>query len=99
MPDIKTICLEIVRAGPTHNQLLSPLTRYLALCGDFPATSLSVRHDHRYFMRRLRELEYTDKQKAEKRRRATLDELGCTRHQMCPCTQGPVAVQPLRLAV
>ena len=30
---IGTLKLELLRSGPSHNQLLSPLTAYIALCG------------------------------------------------------------------
>ena len=55
---ISTIDLEFVRPGPPHNQLLSPLTEYLALCGDFQTMSLRVPWEHGQFMRRLQELRY-----------------------------------------
>ncbi len=34
MKRIHEVTLELVRPGPPHNQLLSPLTPYMALCGD-----------------------------------------------------------------
>ena len=45
MAEIRSVLLDIVRPGPAHNQLLSPLTPYLALCGaDGPVTiSIAVR--------------------------------------------------------
>jgi len=78
MSDIRTISLEFVRSGPSHNQLLSPMTRYLGLCGDFTAESVSVPHEHLHFMRQLRELQYTRRKDldSEKRRRATLEQMG-----------------------
>ena len=33
MSEIRNVKLELLRSGPAHNQLLSPLTPYLALCG------------------------------------------------------------------
>ena len=39
MVEIQNVKLELLRPGPAHNQLLSPLTPYLALCGaDGPVT-------------------------------------------------------------
>jgi hypothetical protein len=39
MSEIHNVKIELLRAGPAHNQLLSPLTPYLALCGaDGPVT-------------------------------------------------------------
>lgn len=78
MSEIRTISLEFVRSGLSHNQLLSPMTRYLGLCGDFAAATVSVPHEHRYFMRLLRELKYSGLRDpdAETRRRTTLEQLG-----------------------
>ena len=39
---MRTITLELVRHGPAHNQLLSPLTQYLALCENHPAVTLQL---------------------------------------------------------
>jgi len=78
MEKISTISVEFVRPGPSHNQLLSPLTRYLALCGDFPAADLAVPYEHRYFMRRLRHLQTPPERTkdAQKQRLTALGELG-----------------------
>ena len=37
-----TITLELLRHGPAHNQLLSPLTPYLALCENHGAVTMHV---------------------------------------------------------
>src|SRR5215218_5191434 len=61
MPDsirIRTITAEFLRAGPPHNQLLSPLTQYLAVCGDAGAGVVTVPYEHATFERRLKELRY-----------------------------------------
>ncbi|GAB6040473.1 CHAT domain-containing protein [Endothiovibrio diazotrophicus] len=55
---IRTVSLELLRHGPPHNQLLSPLTRYLALCGDYGAATVEVPYEHRPFLERLRTLRY-----------------------------------------
>ena len=34
MARVHEVELELVRPGPPHNQLLSPLTPYMALCGE-----------------------------------------------------------------
>ena len=39
---MRTITLELLRHGPTHNQLLSPLTQYLALCQNHSAVTVRV---------------------------------------------------------
>lgn len=43
--------LELLREGPPHNQLLSPLTRYIALCNNRPAESFQVDLEHADFVR------------------------------------------------
>jgi hypothetical protein len=56
---MRTIRLELLRHGPPHNQLLSPLTNYLALCENHPAATLQVPFEHAEFMVRLRALQST----------------------------------------
>jgi len=55
---MRMIRLELLRHGPSHNQLLSPLTDYLALCENHPAASIQVPFEHAEFMLRLRALQY-----------------------------------------
>src|SRR5947207_4398295 len=55
---IRTVTVEFLRAGPPHNQLLSPLTQYLAVCGDAGAGVVTVPYEHAAFERRLKELRY-----------------------------------------
>jgi beta-lactamase superfamily II metal-dependent hydrolase len=55
---IRTVTAEFLRAGPPHNQLLSPLTQYLAVCGDAGAGVVTVPYEHAAFERRLKELRY-----------------------------------------
>src|SRR4051812_4409113 len=57
---MRTIRLELLRHGPPHNQLLSPLTDYLALCENHPAASIQIPFEHAEFMLRLRALQYKD---------------------------------------
>jgi len=56
---VRTVRLEFLRPGPPHNQLLSPLTGYLAICGDSPAGVVHVPYEHAVFERRLADLRYT----------------------------------------
>jgi hypothetical protein len=56
---VRPVRLEFLRAGPPHNQLLSPLTPYLAICGDSPAGVVHVPYEHAVFERRLADLRYT----------------------------------------
>lgn len=55
---MRTITLELLRHGPAHNQLLSPLTDYLALCENHSAVSFQIPSEHNQMMYRLRALSY-----------------------------------------
>ena len=55
---MRTITLELLRHGPAHNQLLSPLTPYLALCEAHEAVTLQVKLEHRSLLHQLRALSY-----------------------------------------
>ena len=57
---MRTVTLEILRHGPPHNQLLSPLTQYLALCGNMPASTLELPFEHAEFLLRFRNLQYKE---------------------------------------
>jgi hypothetical protein len=55
---MRSIRLEILRQGPPHNQLLSPLTAYLALCENHQAAPVQIPLEHREFLLRLDALRY-----------------------------------------
>jgi hypothetical protein len=55
---MRTITLELLRHGPAHNQLLSPLTPYLALCENHAAVTVQLTFEHNQFLHRLRALSY-----------------------------------------
>ncbi len=55
---MRTITLELLRHGPPHNQLLSPLTPYLALCENHAAVTVQLTFEHNQFLHRLRALSY-----------------------------------------
>lgn len=55
---MRKITLELLRQGPTHNQLLSPLTAYIALCENHSAVTLHVPFEHNQMLYRLRALSY-----------------------------------------
>ncbi len=61
---MRTITLELLRHGPAHNQLLSPLTPYLALCENHAAVTLHVPFEHNQFLYRLRSLTYKLKEES-----------------------------------
>src|SRR5262249_10460227 len=44
--DIRTVTVELLRAGPRHNQLVSPLTQYLGVCGNAAAGRVSLPYEH-----------------------------------------------------
>src|SRR5262249_32115670 len=50
--------LELVRPGPPHNQLLSPLTPYMALCGEGSPITFHIDFEHRQLLNRLERLRY-----------------------------------------
>ena len=52
------ITLELLRGGPPHNQLVSPITEYLALCGDAAPHSLRLPFEHGELTSRLQFLRY-----------------------------------------
>ncbi len=80
MTAIHTVVLEILRTGPPHNQLLSPLTPYLALCGEGSPVTFRIQFEHHQLLNRLERLRYvTEGGRAvipERMRVAELQELG-----------------------
>ncbi|MCK7492769.1 MAG: hypothetical protein MZW92_15480 [Comamonadaceae bacterium] len=47
---MRTTTLELLRHGPSHNQLLSPLTQYLALCENHAAVTVHLPFEHNQFL-------------------------------------------------
>ena len=78
MRDVYTIRLELLRFGPAHNQLLSPLTPYVTLCGNDEPASVTIPLEHHHLLNRLERLRYvTDGAPvSEGQRKAELRELG-----------------------
>lgn len=58
MESFENVTLELVRPGPSHNQLLSPLTPYMALCGEGQPVTFHINIEHRKLLNRLRRLRY-----------------------------------------
>lgn len=58
MKTIQNVVLELVRPGPAHNQLLSPLTTYVALCGGGSPVSVHVPFEHQQLLTRIQRLRY-----------------------------------------
>jgi hypothetical protein len=74
---MRTITLELLRHGPPHNQLLSPLTQYLALCENHAAITIQVPFEHNPFLHRLLALAYRqDDRSREFQLQDTARELG-----------------------
>src|SRR5262245_18185306 len=55
---IRLVTVEFLRPGPAHNQLLSPVMQYLAICADKPVGVITVPYEQGAFERRLKELRY-----------------------------------------
>src|SRR5258706_15861956 len=55
---IRTVTVELLRPGPAHNQLLSPLTQYLGLCDDAEAGIVTLPYEHAAFLRRMKSMRY-----------------------------------------
>jgi hypothetical protein len=70
----RTVTLELLRHGPSHNQLLSPLTPYLALCGNHDAETVRVGFEHVQLVRRMRGLRYQEGRAGSWTTRAALEE-------------------------
>ncbi|MEE9413565.1 MAG: CHAT domain-containing protein [Methylococcales bacterium] len=58
MAAFENVTLELVRPGPPHNQLLSPLTPYMALCGEGSPVTFHINLEHHKLLNRLRRLRY-----------------------------------------
>ena len=58
MSEISNIKLELLRPGPAHNQLLSPLTSYIALAGSEGPVTVHLPFEHRQLLNRLEQLRY-----------------------------------------
>lgn len=58
MSNVRSIKLELLRPGPAHNQLLSPLTPYIALCNGDGPTTLYMPFEHHQLLNRLERLRY-----------------------------------------
>ena len=58
MTKFHQVKLEIIRPGPSHNQLLSPLTPYMALCGEGAPVTFNIDIEHHQLLSRLERLRY-----------------------------------------
>jgi len=78
MANVRDIKLEFLRPGPAHNQLLSPLTPYIALCNGEGPTTLYMPFEHQQLLTRLERLRYVSygKELSEQQSDAEVHELG-----------------------
>ena len=58
MTKFHEVRLEFIRPGPIHNQLLSPLTSYMVLCGEGSAITMNIGMEHHELLSRLERLRY-----------------------------------------
>src|SRR5262245_56225509 len=58
MSEIRNVKLELLRSGPANNQLLSPLTPYMALCGADGPVTVTIPFEHGQLLTRLDRLRY-----------------------------------------
>ena len=63
---IRSVTVELLRAGPAHNQLLSPLTQYLGICDDAQAGIVTLPYEHLAFMRRMKSMRYDSGEEADR---------------------------------
>ena len=71
---IRSVTVELLRAGPAHNQLLSPLTQYLGICDDAQAGIVTLPYEQLAFMRRMKSMRYDSGEEAD--RLPVLHEIG-----------------------
>src|SRR5262249_14510173 len=92
---IRLVHVEFLRPGPPQNQLLSPLTQYLAIAGDSGAGVVNVPYEHAEFERRLKELRYETGDAAD--RQAMLHATGVEMGKILgsvPGLPGALAIDP-----
>ncbi|HMU37377.1 MAG TPA: CHAT domain-containing protein [Pseudomonadota bacterium] len=58
MLSIRSIAIELQRPGPPHNQMLSPLTPYLAMCPSQPANTVYLDFEQKDFLLQAQGLDY-----------------------------------------
>jgi hypothetical protein len=88
--DIQMVTVEFLRKGPRHNQLLSPLTEYLAVCGDSPAGAVNVPFEQAEFERQRDDLRYgvASEKGTTERRQGVLEHTGRQIAQMLAAVPG-----------
>ncbi len=64
--NIRSVTVELLRSGPSHNQLLSPLTLYLGICDEAEAGIVTLPFEHAAFLRRIGVMRYEEHKAADK---------------------------------
>lgn len=64
--NIRNVTVELLRSGPSHNQLLSPLTLYLGICDEAEAGIVTLPFEHATFLRRIGVMRYEAHRTADK---------------------------------
>src|SRR5262245_7653083 len=86
--DIETVTVELLRAGPRHNQLVSPITQYLGVCGDSPVSRVTLPYEHGELERRLQELRYGVTEEDGRRGTLVLEQTGREIAQLLSSIEG-----------
>ncbi len=64
--NIRNVTVELLRSGPSHNQLLSPLTLYLGICDEAEAGIVTLPFEHATFLRRIGVMRYEEGKATDK---------------------------------
>lgn len=64
--NIRNVTVELLRSGPSHNQLLSPLTLYLGICDEAEAGIVTLPFEHAAFLRRIGVMRYEEHKAVDK---------------------------------
>ncbi len=64
--NIRNVTVELLRSGPSHNQLLSPLTLYLGICDEAEAGIVTLPFEHAAFLRRIGVMRYEEHRAVDK---------------------------------
>lgn len=89
MPHIRSVKLELLRHGPPHNQLISPLTRYMGLSGRHEPVTVTLPYEQQDVLTLLRALRYGEKDTPT--RRAQIREISAAMGQIMEKVPGLIA--------
>jgi hypothetical protein len=98
---MRSVALELMRHGPDHNQLISPLTPYLGVCENAPVGSLYLPLEHDALLIKLANLRYPRGENSEKLRCYELADMGKLLGEFLAKTPGlssAIGVQATRYA-